>query len=81
MDYLGSPLGCARRNPPDVARSRGAQCLVEDKRLRKRVILGGSTTVGTKDNNEFTSFITLFQNLKFDQQTLCEKQDAIALSK
>ena len=50
---------------------------MEDERLRKYVILGGSATVGTRANNEFTSFITLFQNLKFDQQKFCEKYDAI----
>ena len=44
MDYSSSPLGCARRNPPDVACFRGAQCLVEDKRLQRCAISGGSTT-------------------------------------
>ena len=77
MNRSGSSLGCARWNLPDVARSQGAQCLVEDKHLRKCVISGGSTIVGTRDNNESTSFITLSQNLKFDQQKFCEKQDAI----
>ena len=38
----------------------GACCLVEDERLRKCVISGGSATVGTRANNESTSFITLF---------------------
>ena len=81
MDFLGSPLGCARRNPPDVARSQGAQCPVEDKHLRKCVISDGSATVGIRANNESMSFITLFQNLKFDQQKFYEKQDAIKLCK
>ena len=44
MDYSSSPLGCARQNPPDVACFRGAQCRVEDERLQKRAILGGSAT-------------------------------------
>ena len=48
MDYLSSPLGCARRNPPDVARSRGAYYLVKDERLRRCVILGSSATVGIR---------------------------------
>ena len=50
MDYSSSPLGCARRNPPDVACLRDAKCLVEDERLRRCVISGGSATsleVGT----------------------------------
>ena len=41
--------------------------------LCKCVISGGSATVGTRANNEFMSFITLFQNLKFDQQKFYEK--------
>ena len=44
MDYSSSPLRCARRNLPDVACFRGAQCLVEDGRLRKRVISDGPAT-------------------------------------
>ena len=53
MDYSSSHLGCARRNPSDVACFRGAKCLVEDERLRRCVISGGSATDGTRDNNEF----------------------------
>ena len=41
---------------------------VEDKCLLNCVISDGSATVGTRANNEFMSFITLLQNLKFDQQ-------------
>ena len=41
----------------------GAQCLVEDERLCKWAISGGSATVGTRANNGY-EFITLFQNLK-----------------
>ena len=48
--------------------------LVDDKRLRKCVILGGSATVGTRANNESTSFITLLQNLKFDQQKFAKSR-------
>ena len=46
---------------------------MEDKRLHKCIILGGSATVGTRANNESTILSTLFQNLKFDQQKICEK--------
>ena len=41
-----------------------------DKHLRKCVTSGGSATVGTRANNKSTSFLTLFQNLKFDLQEL-----------
>ena len=44
MDYLSSPLGCAQRKPSDVASSWGALCLVEDERLQKHAISGGSAT-------------------------------------
>ena len=80
VDLLGSPLGCARRIPAAVACFWGAQCLVEDEHLRKRVISGGSATVDTKANNGYV-FHHFFQNLKFDQQKFCEKQDAIKLCK
>ena len=52
MDYSSSPLGCARRNPPDVACFRGAKCLVEDERLRRCVISDGSAIGGIRANNE-----------------------------
>ena len=51
----------------------GRLVLVEDKRRYKYVISSGYTTIGIRANNESTSFITLFQNLKFDQQKFCEK--------
>ena len=51
----------------------GCLASVEDERLRKYVILGGSTIGGIGANNESTSFITLFENLKFYQQKFCEK--------
>ena len=63
MDHLGSPLGCARRIPPVVAYLWGALCLKEDERLRKCVILGGSTTVGTRANNGYELHHS-FSNLK-----------------
>ena len=47
----------------------------------KCVILGSSVTGGIKANNEFMSLKTLFKNLKFDQQKICEKLDAINLCK
>jgi hypothetical protein len=34
--------------------------------------LGGSSTVGTRANNDY-EFITLSKSLKFDQQKVCEK--------
>ena len=46
---------------------------MEDERLRKRVILGGSTTSGIRANNEYTGLRTIFKNLKCDQQKICEK--------
>ena len=63
MDYSSSPLGCARRNPPNVACFRGAQCLVEDERLRKCAISGDSATVGTRANNSYELHHS-FQKLK-----------------
>ena len=65
----------------DVANFWGAQCLVEDERLQKRVISDGSATGGIRANNEYTGLRTLFKNLKFDQQKICEKQDVINLCK
>ena len=61
MDDSSSPLGCARWNLPDVACSRGAQCLVEDEHLRKHAILGSSATSGIGANNESMSLKTLFK--------------------
>ena len=43
---------------------------MEDERLRKCVISGGSATIGTRANNEFTSSSLFSKNLKFDQQKL-----------
>ena len=57
----------------DVAHFQGAYCLLKDERLWKRVILGGSTTGGIRANNDSMSFITLFKNLKFDQQKFGKK--------
>ena len=57
---FGLSLGVCSMEPSDVASFWGAQCLVEDERLHKCVISGSSVTVGTRTNNEFTSFITLF---------------------
>ena len=61
VDLSGSPLGYARWTPPVVACFRGAWCLMEDERLRKYAILGGSATVGTRANNGH-EFLTLLQN-------------------
>ena len=44
MDLSGSPLGCARRNPPAVACFRGAYYLVKEERICKYVISDGSAT-------------------------------------
>ena len=54
---------------------------MEDKLLQKCVILGGSATGGIRANNEYMGLRTLFKNLKFDQQKICEKYDAINLRK
>ena len=61
-------LGVCPTEPAWCSPLSGRLVLVEDKRLCKYVISDGSTTVGTRANNESTSFITLLQNLKFDQQ-------------
>ena len=45
----------------DVAHFRGVYCLVEDERLQKRVISGGSTIGGIRANNESMSLKTLFK--------------------
>ena len=62
------PMELARCSPLS-----GRLVLVEDKRLCKCVIPGDSATVGIGANIESTSFITLFQNLKFGQQKFYEK--------
>ena len=77
MDCFKFFLGVGSTEQSDVTNFRGAQCLEEDERLRKRVILDGSATGGIRANNESTSLKNSFQYLKFDQQKLCEKQDAI----
>jgi hypothetical protein len=46
---------------------------VEDKLLRKYVILSGSAIGGIRANNEYMGLRTLLKNLKFDQQNICEK--------
>ena len=50
---------------------------MEDEHLRKCVIPGGSAIGGIRANNEYTGLRTLFKSLKFDQQKLYEKYDAI----
>ena len=80
MDYSSSPLGCARQNPSNIACFWGAQCLMEDEDLRKYAILSGSATDDTRANNGH-EFHHSFSKLKFDQQKLCKKQDAITLCK
>ena len=52
----------------------GRLVLVEDKHLCKCVISGGSAIVGTRANKESMSFITLLQNLKFDQQKFAKSR-------
>ena len=49
VDLSGSPLGCARRIPLAVACFRGAWCLMEDERLCKYAISGGSATFSFDD--------------------------------
>ena len=57
----------------------GAQCLVEDERLCKWAISGGSATVGTRANNGY-EFITLFKTLKLGPtKGFAKRQDAIIL--
>ena len=45
-------LGVCSTKLSDVAHFGGAQCLVEDERLQKHVISGGSATGGIRANNE-----------------------------
>ena len=52
----------------------GCLVSVEDKRLRKCVILDGSATIGTRANNEFTSSSLFSNNLKFDQQKFAKSR-------
>ena len=54
-------LGVCSTKPSDVAYFWGAQRLVEDERLQKRAISGGSATGGIKANNESMSLKTLFK--------------------
>ena len=63
MDLSGSPSGCARWIPSAVACFWGALCLVEDERLRKCAISGGSATVDTRANNGY-EFHHFFFKLK-----------------
>ena len=65
----------------DAAHFWGAYYLMEDDRLCKCALLGGSAIGGIRDNNESTNLRTLFKNLKFDQQKFYEKYDAIKLCK
>ena len=58
---FGLSLGVRSMESTRRSSLSGRLVLVEDKRLRKCVILGDSTTVGTRANNKSTSFITLFQ--------------------
>ena len=44
MDCFEFSLGVGSTELSDVANFRGAYCLVEDERFRKRVISGGSAT-------------------------------------
>ena len=74
-------LGVCPTDTGTVACSRGAQCLVEDKRLRKCAISGGSATVGSRANNGY-KFHHSFSKLKnLTKLKLCEKWDAIKLVK
>ena len=61
---FGLSLGVCSMEPARCSSLLGRLVSVEDKRLRKCVILCGSATVGTRANNEFMSFITLFQKPK-----------------
>ena len=61
MDCFEFSLGVGSIKQSDVANFWGAQCLVEDERLRKRVILGDSATGGIRANNEYTGLRTLFK--------------------
>ena len=65
MDVLGSPSGCARRTPLAVVAFGVLSVLVEDERLRKYAISGGSAIVGTRANNghEFHHFCFKTKNL------------------
>ena len=61
MDCFEFSLGVCSTELFDEAHFRGAYCLVEDERLRKRAILGGSAICGIRANNESTSLKTLFK--------------------
>ena len=61
MDCFEFSLGVGSTELSDVANFQGAQCLVEDERLRTCVILGGSATGVIGANNESTSLKTLFK--------------------
>ena len=61
MDCFEFSLGVGSTELSDVANFRGAQCLVEDERLQKYAISGGSTIGGIRANNESMSLKTLFK--------------------
>ena len=64
---FGLSLGVCLTKSARCSSLSGRLVSVEDKHLRKCVISGDSAIVGTRANNESTSFITLSQNIKFDQ--------------
>ena len=57
---FGLSLGVCPMEPARCSSLLGCLVSMEDKRLRKCIISGGSAIVGTRANNESTSFITLF---------------------
>ena len=71
---FGLFLGVCLTESAQCSSLLGRLVSVEDKRLCKFIILGGSATNGTRANNESTSFITLLQKLKFDQQKFAKSR-------
>ena len=61
---FGFSLGVCPMDISTVACFWGAQCLVEDERLRKCAISSGSATVGTRANNRYEFHYFFFSKLK-----------------
>ena len=74
MDCFEFFFGVCSTELSDVAYFWGASCLVEDERLRKRVILGGSATGGIKANNDSMSLKSLFKTYNLTNKNFAKSR-------